>query len=94
MIVNRRTFVAKRGCLQEAAEMLNQEAEKMGLKSSFRLYVPEVAPFDVIAVEIEFENWEQYHKTWAEWSPGDAFWSKWYACTESGGVNEVWSLVK
>ena len=29
MIVNRRTFIAKRGHLQEAAALLRQEADKM-----------------------------------------------------------------
>jgi hypothetical protein len=94
MIVNRRTFVAKRGCLQEAAELLKHEVDKLGIGASGRIYVPEIAPFDAIATEIEFESWEAYHKFWTEWSPGEAFWTQWYALTENGGTNEVWRLVE
>jgi hypothetical protein len=94
MIVNRRTFVAKRGRLHEAVELLKQEADKLGMGDSSRMYVPEIAPFDLLAIEMEFEDWEGYHAFWAEWSPGDAFWTQWYALTENGGTNEVWRVVE
>jgi hypothetical protein len=94
MIVNRRTFVAKRGHLQEAVALLKQEADKMGMGDSGRIYVPEIAPFDFIATEMEFKDWDAYHKFWGEWSPGEAFWTRWYALTENGGTNEVWRLVE
>jgi hypothetical protein len=94
VIVNRRTFVYKRGCQQKAAELLRQAKEMAGNVGSIRIYVPEIAPFSTIAVELEFEDWDQYHKFWAESSPGDAFWAEWYAATESGGSNEVWRLVE
>jgi hypothetical protein len=93
MIVNRRTFVAKRGQYQAAVGMLKEAKEIASNPDSMRIYVPEIAPFDIIAVELEFEDWEQYHKFWAEWSPGEAFWEKWYALTNNGGTNEVWNLV-
>ena len=93
MIVNRRTFVAKRGHQQEAAEFLKQETDKIeGVP--VRIYRPEIAPFDTFVAEAEFEDWDAYHKFWAEWSPGEAFWARWYALTENGGTNEVWRLVE
>ena len=94
MIVNRRTFMPKRGRLEEAAEWLRKEGAKMGMLDFLRISVPEIAPLDILVVETEFENWEQYHKFWAEWSPGDEFWAKWYSLTENGGTNEVWRLVE
>jgi len=93
MIVNRRTFVPKRGYLGEAAELLKQASHKGAFPVTARMYVPDIAPFDVLAVELEFKDWDQYHKYWAEWSPGEAFWKKWYAITENGGTNEVWRLL-
>ena len=94
MIVNRRTFIAKRGQLQATVGMLKEAKEMAGNPESMRIYVPEIAPFDVIAAEMEFENWDAYHKFWAEWSPGEAFWTQWHALTENGGTNEVWRLVE
>jgi len=95
MIVNRRTFVAKRGHIEEACELLAKERRHSGVvPGAMRIYVPEIAPFDTIVLELEFEDWEQYHRMWAEWSPGEAFWEKWYAVTEGGGTNAVWRLVE
>jgi hypothetical protein len=93
VIVNRRTFVTKRGHQQEAVALLKQEADKMEGVSG-RIYVPEIAPFDTFVAEMEFEDWDAYHKFWSEWSPGEAFWTRWYALTENGGGNEVWRLVE
>jgi hypothetical protein len=93
MIVDRRTFTYKRGHQQEAIELLQQAKEMAQSTRPIRIYVSEIAPFDTIVTEIEFEDWEEYHEFWAEWSPGDAFWEKWYAATESGGSHEVWRLV-
>ena len=56
--------------------------------------MPEIAPFDTIVAETEFKDWDAYHKFWEEWSPGEAFWTRWYALTENGGTNEVWRLVE
>jgi hypothetical protein len=94
MIVNRRTFVPKRGHLGEAVALLKEAGETNKHVVTARMYVPEIAPFDVIAVEVEFESWDQYHTYWAQWSPGDGFWEKWYAITENGGSNEVWQLIE
>jgi hypothetical protein len=41
---------------------------------------------------MEFEDWKQYHDFLEEWSPGEAFWEKWYSLTEGGGTNEIWRL--
>lgn len=94
MIVNRRTFVAKRGKIREVTELLTKVVETANLPGAARIYIPEIAPFDVVVTETEFEDWDQYHKFWAEWDPGEAFWQKWFALTENGGTNEVWRLAE
>lgn len=92
MIINRRTFVVKRGCFEQLAEMLKKEAKRINLQNIYRIYEPDVAPFDILAFEMEFENWDQYHKHWEEWTPPEGFWEKWFSLTESGGTNEIWRL--
>ena len=95
MLVNRRTFVVKRGCMEELVALLVADREQTGI--AYRLYTPDIGPFDVIAIEVEFENLEAYEKGWAEWfarPENAAFMEKWYALTESGGNNEIWTLVE
>jgi hypothetical protein len=94
MIVNRRTFIVRRGCLQELTELIQEQRDKSNAPGTVRAYVPEVAPFDTIVIDFEFEDWAHYHQAWGEWSPGEAFWEKWYALTGNGGTNEVWRLVE
>ena len=95
MIVNRRTFVVKRGCMEEAVALLVADRERIGGKH--RIYVSNIGPFDTIAIELEGENLEEYEKGWAEWgaTPEAAtFLEKWHDLTESGGTNEIWTLVE
>ncbi len=97
MITNRRTFIIKRGRLQEAAALIKAEAERVDLPNAQRVYVPEIAPFDVMVYEADYENLEEYEGIWAEWlaSPeAAAFLEKLYAVTETGGTNEIWTLVE
>ena len=95
MIVNRRTFVARRGRLKEAVALNQAEMERTD--STARLYVSETGSFDTIAMEFEFENLKEYEKSWAEYfaSPEAApFLEEWTEITETGGTNEIWRLVK
>ena len=96
MIVNRRTFVAKKGCLEEAAALMRAEVERTALPNTQRICIPVVAPFDLLVYEAEYENLEEYERLWTEWgaSPEAAvFMEKWNALTEIGGTNEIWELV-
>jgi len=95
MIVNRRTFVVKRGCMQDLVAMVKAEQERLNVANAFRLYTPNIAPFDSVAAEWEFESLQEYDKFWADWRAGPEtaeFMKKWYELTESGGVNEIWDL--
>ena len=81
--------------MESIVALLTAQQEPPGLPT--RIYVPEIAPFDMIALEIEFENLEEYEKGWAEWfaAPETAeFLEQWYDLTEIGGTNQVWTLVE
>ena len=94
MLINRRTFIVKRGSLDETLALLKASKQRDGV--DYRLYVSNIGPFDRIAMEFEFENLEAYEKGWAEWesTPEAAvFMEKWNELTETGGANEIWKLV-
>lgn len=91
-IVNRRTFIAKRGCYEEVVSMLKGER---GADIVSRVYRSHYGPFDTVALEVEFESVEAMERGWAEWSasPGsEQFMKRWVEVTEPGGANEVWIL--
>lgn len=93
MLVNRRAFQVKKGCMQEVVDML---VENRDPNDPYRIYVPKIGHFDVVAFEIEVENLEAYEKGWAEWEARPetaAFMEKWNELTEIGGINEIWTLV-
>ena len=94
MIVHRRTFVAKRGRLREAAEFVKRGAEQMGIQATVRVYISQIGPFDSFVGEAEFEDWDQYSAFRAAEQYDDAFWEEWFALTENGGTNEVWQLLE
>jgi hypothetical protein len=95
MIVNRRTFIVKRGHMDEVIALIQAEFKRTN--TAPRLYVPETGTFNTIAMEWEIENLADYEKSWAEYfaSPETAkFMEKWNELTETGGTNEIWKLVK
>jgi hypothetical protein len=97
MIVNRRTFIVKRGHLEEVAALVLAQQEGVDAERAFRLYLPDIGAFDKIAMEWEFEDLEEYRSSWDEWfsSPeAAAFMEKWNALTETGGTNEIWTLAE
>ena len=97
MIVNRRTFVIKRGRLGEAQALVMAEVERTGTSAGFRLYLPSLGEFDRIAMEWEYESLSEYERQWNEFfsSPESApFLEKWVELTETGGTNEIWMLAE
>jgi hypothetical protein len=96
MLVNRRTFLVRRGCFDEAVAMMVAEVQRVGIPHACRLYVPEIGPFSTVVLEVEFESLAEYEEFWAEYfasAEGVAFNEKWGEVTESAGTNEVWELV-
>ncbi len=96
MIANRRTFIIKRGRIEEAAALIKAEVARVDIPNAQRIYTPMIAPFGVLVYEAEYENLEEYEKSWTEWGASPeaaAFLEEWNVLTETGGTNEIWELV-
>jgi hypothetical protein len=99
MIVNRRTFNIKSGCMEDAVQLVKQETEaereRSGYSGPVRIYTSETGRFDRLAVEWEYENLAEYEQGWAGWAARPttpAFMEKWGAVTDKGGINELWNV--
>lgn len=91
VVVNRRTFIAKRGHPDEVLAMLKQE-ESSHVK---RVYRSHYGAFDAVAMELEFSTIAEMEEAWNEWylsDNGKKFMPIWETITENGGTNEVWLL--
>lgn len=92
IVVNRRTFIAKQGCFNEAISLLKSFSRA---DLTYRFYRPRYAPFSTIAFEVEFASVAEMDRVWDEWSASPeaaTFMSRWVEITEPGGTNEVWTL--
>lgn len=95
MIVQRLTFRARRGRLNEAAELARAERERTG--GTHRIYLGYLGPRSDLAVEFEFEGLGEMEAFWSEWSAtpeSAAFMEKWDELLESYGTNEIWTVVE
>jgi hypothetical protein len=96
MIVDRRTFVIKRGCMQEAIKVAKAERERSNSPRPTRIYAPCVGAFDLLVLEVEYESLGEYEKSFAEYFTDPeaiAFQEKLYELTEVGGGDEFWTLL-
>ncbi len=94
MIVNRRTFIPKRGCVDQFVELYKSAREHYGIQA--RILVPEYGPFDVVVIEIEAPDMESYNKIMADTGQDPwfaSFFEKHMALTENGGSNEIWNAL-
>ena len=70
MIVNRRVFNVKSGCMQNAVQLVREavaaEKERGGYSGPVHIYVSETGQFDRLAVEWEYVNLAEYEQGWAE----------------------------
>lgn len=95
MIVNRRTFIVKKGCMDRAVEMLRQAGDKRSHSLPRRLYRPDIGPFDQLVLEIEHEDLADYERYWQairalSWF--EDWMAEWLEITETGGRNEIWQV--
>jgi hypothetical protein len=90
-IVNRRTFIAKPGHLDEVVKMLKGDEGNLVQ----RVYRSHYGTFNVAVLEVEFNSVAEMEDLWTGWFQSDAaqkFHQRWNEITEPGGTNEVWIL--
>jgi hypothetical protein len=94
MIVNRRTFIAKQGQAEKVVEILRNGLEFVPFKPSYRLYISDIAPFSLVALEVEFKDLAEYDRFWtgATEKSTESWWKAWFEATDNGGQNEIWKL--
>jgi len=96
MIVDRRTFQVKQLCLEEVVKLTKAAIEGNEVYTrAYRIYIPEVAQFDSVVIEFEYEDFQEMQAAWAAWAakPETAdFWEKWAELTVPGGRREIWEL--
>ncbi len=99
MIVNRRTFNVKVGCMEEAVALVLGEiaadSERGGYTGRIRVYTSSIGTFDQMAVEWEYQDLAEYENRWAEWGAQQttpALMQKFLELTKEGGTNEIWTL--
>jgi hypothetical protein len=100
MIVNRRTFIVKPGLEQTAIEWLQQEiaAEQARgpLPGKWRVYYSSIGRFNQLAFESEYESLAAYEQFWATWFSRPECQEanrQFIKLLESGGTNEIWTLI-
>jgi hypothetical protein len=98
MIVDRRTFRAKKGQKHEAAAVLKEVAKLFTAKVKdvpIRIYHSHMGTFDTVAMEVEYESLAEYERLMysffalPEMAP---LMKKWNEVTETGGTHEMWGL--
>jgi hypothetical protein len=98
MVVQRATYNIKPGRMEDALALAKAEIDKGGMESrAVRLYSPNVAPLDVLAVEWEWDSLAQREQEWAKWLATDAaaaFAPKWADVIAGGGTEEIWNLAE
>lgn len=93
MIVNRRTFIVKKGCSEKVVALLRTATD--GVTNSpkvVRIYEWFISPSDQVTWEAEFENLEaysQFSNEWVEASKRSDLLSKFNELTVSGGTSEL-----
>jgi len=92
MIVNRRTFIVKKGCSEKVVDMLRTVTGGMNGPDTVRIYEWYISPSDQVTWEGEFENLEAYAKFSAEWTANprrSELLAKFNDLTVSGGTSEI-----
>jgi hypothetical protein len=99
MIIDRRTFIVKKGHWDTAIGLLRelkQKGHETGIQT-MRIYSSMIGPFDTIAYEMEIENLAVWEREIAAFYAFDEQWftawfERWLAATEPGGALEIWQL--
>jgi hypothetical protein len=101
MYINRRTFPMKQGAMEPAIELF-KDLVKDGKAANLPVAPREVklltayfGPFDLLVMEVEFEDLASYESYWGEVFGHPlmvAFFEKWNTLNNGGGANELWEV--
>ena len=97
MLVKRKTFRVKGGHTAKAVTSLKAAMQQFNSYThAFHIHTPETGPFDIVAVEWEYESLVEYGRLWAEWgaTPDAASMEGWDNLTQGGGASELWWLAE
>jgi hypothetical protein len=96
MIVQRITFIPKRGQQNKVVELIKSGESYTPFQVPYRILLPSVGPLDVVAFELEFKDIAEFDRFWAGWNEKapESFWEKWYGATENGGTSELWRVTE
>ncbi len=95
MIVNRRTFIVKKGCAGKVVKLLLSVNEGMKEAPVTRVYEWYISPSDQVTWEAEFKDLEDYarfSKAWVETAKRSDILSQFNDLTVSGGNSEILRL--
>ena len=90
-VVNRRSYIPKRGHADELISMLNAH----GSDYPMRIYRSHYGQLNLVVSEHEFASIAEMEQAWSNWFAADHtkdFLQRWYSITKPGGTNEVWIL--
>ena len=95
MIIDRIHFNVARGFgnVSKAAELMSTELKRMGLKG--RVLTPKVAPYNTLAVELEYESLAERERIWDEYMGSQewrSFFTEFNEVIEAGGTHEIWDV--
>lgn len=101
MFIDRRVFKIKVGHLQEALALANAERvriqQQYGDLGTIRYLIGLVADFDTLVFESEWQSladWERFWQAWGADPASMAFLQKIGETLESGGGNQLWTVVE
>lgn len=94
MIIDRRTFIIKRGHTDEAIAIIQEGKKYSPFVVPAHIYLPQIGPFDMGELDLEFKDLAEYEQFWNGMMANapQEWWLRWENATESGGKCEIWRL--
>ncbi len=96
MITHRSTKKVKPDCLEEFKALVLAEARAARPKHGFRIYTSRIGPQqDVLAMEIDFDDFAEYEQFWHNWSTGPtvaAFTEQYRQLVDHAIADDIWTM--
>ena len=96
MIVQRITFIPKRGQQNKVVELIKSGEAYVPFQVPYRVLLSLLGPSDFVAFELDFKDFAEFDRFWTGWNEKvtESFWKEWYDATENGGSNEIWQVAE